>query len=295
MRLTLVHGFFCRSRRWPLLALLALASSVSALGQAQTPAPQNQPPPQAAQPDLINPDRPGIADGSAVIGPRRFQIETAYQNEFRKDAGNTERRIFVPTLLRFGVSSQWEARIESNTYTFACVTSPGVGAMKTVGMSPLSFGFKYHFQDQTAVRKRASLGTIFRLFPASGSSDFRADHMTGDLRLAADWDFTPNLSLNPNIGGAVYEDGQGHAFTAGLFALTLNYFNRARTINPFVDMGFQGPEERYGKSSLTFDAGVAFIIGHNIQLDLSAGTGTLGRTPPHPFIAAGISARFSHL
>lgn len=295
MRLLPPPLLFRWSRCGSAVALLILASGVSTFGQAQKPAPQTPPSKQEAQPDLINPDRPGIADGSTVIGPRRFQIETAYQNEFRKDAGNTERRIFVPTLLRFGFSSQWEGRIESNTYTFARVTAPGVNAMETAGMSPLSLGFKYHFQDQTEVRKRASLGTIFRLFPASGSSDFRANHTTGDLRLAADWDFTPSLSLNPNVGVGVYEDGNGHVFTTGLFALTLNYFNRARTINPFIDMGFQAPEERYGRSSLTFDAGIAFIIGHDIQLDLSAGTGTLGRTPPHPFIAAGISARFSGL
>ncbi len=292
MRLFSFSGFVLRRGFVGAAALLTLTSGIAALGQAQKPASQSPPQPEA-QPDLINPDRPGIADGSTVIGPRRFQIETGYQNEFRKDAGGTTRNIFVPTLLRFGVSSQWEARIESNTYTFARVTSPGASPTETAGMSPFSLGVKYHFQDQTAVGKRASLGTIFRLFPASGSSDFRTAHTMGDLRLAADWDFTPNLSLNPNVGVGIYEDGQGRVFTTGLFALTLNYFNRARTVNPFIDMGFQAPEERNGRSSLTFDAGIAVILGQNVQLDLSAGTGTLGRTPPHPFIAAGLSIRFS--
>ena len=264
---------------------------------AQTPPPvQPKPAEQKAeqQPDLINPDRPGIADGSTVIGPRRFQIETAYQNEFRKDSGSTERRFFIPTLLRFGINTRLEARIEGNTFTSSRTTVSGLGSSETVGLSPLSIGFKYHFQDQTAVGKHASLGTIFRLFPASGSGSFKANHTTGDLRIVADWDFTPSLSLNPNLGIALYEDGNGQTFATGLFAMTLNYFNRDRTINPFIDFGLQAPEERNGRSSLIIDAGIAYILGHDIQLDFSAGTGVLGRTPPHPFIAIGVSARFGH-
>ena len=183
MRLFLLSGIVFRRGCVFSAALFVFACGSATFGQAQMPKPQTAPP-QAAQPALINPDRPGLADGSTVIGPRRFQIETAYQNEFRKDAGSTARNLFVPTLLRFGISNQWEARFESSTYTFARTTSPGTSAMETAGMSPFSLGVKYHFQDQTAVGKRASLGTIVRLFPASGSSDFRTNHTTGDLRLA---------------------------------------------------------------------------------------------------------------
>ena len=284
------------------LVLCCAAPGMEALAQSQSvpvkkPAPpaeaaKSPPPAEAAPPVLINPDRPGIADGSTVIGPRRFQIEAGYQNEFRKDAGSTERRIFVPTLLRFGIDTRWEARIEGNGYTFTRTTAPGADTTHTDGLSPFSLGFKYHFQDQTAVGKRASLGTIFRLFPAMGSSSFKANHTTGDLRLVADWDFTPNFSLNPNIGFGVYEDGQGNTFSTAIIAATLNYFNRARTFNPFVDFGFQGPEERYGKSSLILDAGVAYIVGRTVQIDLSVGTGVLGRTAPHPFISFGLSKMF---
>ena len=33
------------------------------------------------QEDLINPDRPGLANGSQVIGPRHFQIETGVEQD----------------------------------------------------------------------------------------------------------------------------------------------------------------------------------------------------------------------
>src|SRR5690242_4019945 len=52
---------------------------------------------QEEQEDVINADRPGIADGSTVIGRAksgraRFQIETGIQAEFRSDSGSTEHR-----------------------------------------------------------------------------------------------------------------------------------------------------------------------------------------------------------
>ena len=259
--------------------------------EAQTPAPSKEPAKEEPV-ELINPDRPGIADGSSVIGARRFQIETAYQNEFRKAGTTTERRSFFPTLLRFGLSNFWEARIEGNTYSFARATDGEASPSSTGGLQPLSIGFKYHFQDQTEVKKHASLGTIFRLFPATGSGAFKTNHTTADLRLVADWDISTSFSLNPNLGIALYEDGTGRTFTAGLAALTLNYFNKSKTINPFLDFGLQAPEDRNGMTSLILDAGIAFIVGKDLQFDLSAGTGVSGGTPPHPFIAFGVSARF---
>lgn len=114
---------------------------------------------------------------------------------------------------------------------------------------------------------------------------------TGDFRLAADWNFADKWSLNPNVGAGVYQDDAKRSYTAGLFAATFN-FNPSKVVNFFVDTGVQAPEERNGKASMIVDAGGALIIGHNIQLDLSVGTGVAGSAPPHPFIAAGFSKRF---
>lgn len=125
-----------------------------------------------------------------------------------------------------------------------------------------------------------------------GTGDFRAHHVTGDVRLAADWDFSkkPKLSLNPNVGAGRYEDNQGHTFTAGLVAVTLNYLPTSK-LNPFIDMGLQAPEEREGNSAVILDTGVAYIVGHNVQLDASIGSGAHGAKPPHPFISLGMSFR----
>ncbi len=270
-----------------LVAATLFLAVLPASGQANI-----QKPAADTQPDLINPDRPGIADGSGVVGKRRFQIETAIQKEFRSDAGSTEHRLFVPTLIRFGFDDKWEARIEGNTYTWTRTFDPTSGISRTDGYSPMSFGAKYHWQDSKGPG-HPSLGTIFRLFVPSGSSNFGSHRFQGDWRLAADQDLTRDgsWSLNPNVGIGVYDDGQSGVFATGLFAVTLNYFNKAKTLNPFIDTGVQAPEEKRGRTSVIVDTGIAYIVNPNVQLDVSVGTGILGRTPPHPFWAVGISIR----
>lgn len=270
----------------------ALFVSVSASAQSHKPQQKQSTQPQCAgELDLINADRPGIADGSNVIGAGTFQVESGIQQEFRRSGLSREHTFFVPTLLRFGVYNRWEGHLEGNTFTQVKTSD---STTVTSGFAPVSLGFKYHIYNSKGCHQ-FSLGTIGRVFPTWGSKEFRAQHTTGDIRLAADWDFAPKLSLNPNIGVGWYEDDQGQPFTAGLFAMTLNYLPTKR-FNPFVDVGVQFPEVKHGPAGAILDSGVALIIRQNLQLDASIGTRVHGNTGPHPFLAFGISwrARVAH-
>lgn len=238
--------------------------------------------------DYINPDRPGIADGSTTVGRGHFQVETAFQREFRQ--GGDDRTTLIPTLLRHGFAEKWEVRVEGNGYTWEKQVDPVLGTTHSHGLAPTSIGLKYNFVDAVG-SKQPSVGAIVRVFPPSGSGDFRNTRATGDFRMAADWNFADKWSLNPNVGVGVYQDELRRTYTAGLFAATLN-FNPSKVVNFLVDTGVQTPEEKNGKTSMIVDTGGAFIIGHDIQLDLSVGTGVAGSTPPHPFVAAGFSKRF---
>jgi hypothetical protein len=226
---------------------------------------------QVQQADLINPDRPGIADGSAVVGPGIFQIEAGLERDH--DAG--ARSLATPLLLRYGISKEFEMRLEGNGYIHADDGS---------GFAPLSIGAKYHFRDAP------SLGIIARLFPPSGSGAQRSHATTGDVRLAADINLGEKWALNPNIGVASQDDGAGR-FTAGLAALTLQY-NLSDRANVFIDGASESPEERGGGASLVVDAGMAWIAGRDTQFDISAGWRVRGAKPPNVFLAAGISRRF---
>ena len=225
------------------------------------------------------------------LGRKRFQIETGVQHEYRTDSGSSRHTWFIPTLVRVGVSDNWELRVETIGYIYDRVFTPGAGISRTDGYAPISVGFKHHWQDSKGP-EQPSLGAIFRVFPPSGSSDFHTSHATYDIRLAVDWDFAPNWSLNPNLGFARYQDGNGQVFTAGLFAMTLTRIINKR-IQVFEDIALQSPEQATDASLGTIaDAGITYLLDKNSQIDASAGTGIAGRTAPHPFWSVGYSRRF---
>lgn len=247
-------------------------------------------PPDVRIDDYISPDRPGLAEGSSVVGAGRFQIETGVQQEYRRGAERS-RAIFVPTLLRFGLNDRLEVRIEGNTYSWKQQRDPSQGVMTGDGTAPTSIGVKYNLVQPDGAA-RPSVGAILRVFPPSGSGMFRTLHTTGDLRLVADWDFASQWSLNPNLGAAVYEDDATQkTYAAGLFAMTLNY-NPSKVLNFFVDTSIQYPDSKNGRTAMIVDIGTAVLVGRNTQLDLSVGWGALGRTVPKLFLAAGVSQRF---
>jgi hypothetical protein len=221
--------------------------------------------------DLINADRPGIADSSSVVGPRVFQIEMGLE----RDHGSDGRSLATPLLLRYGVSKSLEFRVEGDGYIHADGAN---------GFAPLSIGAKYRFLEAP------SLGVIARIFVPSGTGAQRSHTTNGDVRLAADIDLGEKWSLNPNIGIASQDDGDGR-FTSGLAAMTLQY-NVSDHANLFVDGAMQSPEEKGGTISLIFDVGGAWVVGRNTQLDAYAGWGAHGSTAPNVFVGAGISRRF---
>ena len=261
-----------------------------AQGGEKPQAKQDNQEPANAEEDLINADRPGIADGSQVIGPRRFQIEIGVEQDYLGGNGSTARLLTVPTLLRFGIDERYEFRVETSGYSSLSATDPQTGTTHADGMSPFSIGFKRQFQASKGPR-HPSVGMIARLFPGSGGSVFATNHATGDVRLAADWDFAPKLSLNPNLGFGVYEDGAGRLYGTALLANTITYAPTTH-LGFFVDFGLQTREPTAERASLIFDGGVTYIVGANVQLDVAVGTGASGRTTPHPFWTAGVSVRF---
>ncbi len=210
--------------------------------------------------DLINADRPGIADGSTTVDAGKLQVEIGAE----RDSGNGPSSTSTPLLIRYGLTKGLEARVE---------TAGFIRAAGDDGFAPISAGMKYHFLD------RPSLGLIARVFPHSGSGAFKSHKTTADLRLAADRDLSEQWSIEGNIG---VEHGDGNS---GLLAATLQY-NIKPTLNVFIDGG-----ATTNPSSLLLDAGAAWIIGNDLQLDVSVGFGARGDVPDR-FVSAGISRRF---
>jgi hypothetical protein len=236
--------------------------------------------------DDINPDRPGIADGSGVVGAGRLQVETGLQREWRRDGDEHERLTYVPTLLRIGIDEHWEGRIEGNAYGWQRQS----GSSHSAGAMPVSLGVKVAIQASDDSGK-PGYGVIARVFPRSGSDTFGTHRVTGDVRFVADVPLSSNWLLTPNIGVAAEEDGDQRQYSTALFATTLS-FAASKQLNVFVDTGMQSREQRHGRKQVIVDTGVAYVLTSDVQLDASVGRGVHGDTPPRVFASAGVSVRF---
>jgi hypothetical protein len=263
----------------PLLAALATALLTQCPVQAD----------EAVEP-LVT-DRPDITEASQVVGPRRFQIETGILREHRSGRRSDERSMFTPTLFRLGFDSRWEARLETDGYSRSRAFSPGEGVTRSSGYSALAPGVKYHIRDAGKGLMEPSMGAIFHLNVPSGSGGFQAEKITGDLKLAVDWELAPKWSLGVNAGFFIDEDDRGEAFSGGLLTASLN---RALTerFRSFVELAFQGPESSHGGRGLIFDGGFAYLVNPDVQLDMALGTGLSGASTPDFFWTLGLSTRF---
>lgn len=236
--------------------------------------------------DDINADRPGIADGSGVVGAGRLQVEAGLQREWRDDGDARKRLTYVPALLRIGIDDHWEARIEGNTFGWQNQSD----AARSTGAMPVSLGVKYHVTGN-GESGAPGVAVIARVFPRSGSDTFGTHRATGDVRLVADVALTPDWSVTPNIGVARQEDDTGRQFNTALLAGTLSYA-ASKQLNVFVDTGVQSREERHGRKQVIIDTGVAYVLTPDVQLDATIGRGTHGATPPRVYASAGVSVRF---
>jgi len=258
-----------------LLLLVAMFPSVCPLAAA------------ADDDDVIGADRPGLAEGAAVVGAGRFQVETGLQKEFFRLGGDTAQVVSIPTLLRLGINEQWELRVESDVRAWERVTDATGITTKSQGDAPVSIGAKYRFQEDD----RPDMGLIVRVAPRSGSGNFRSQATTGDVRLVADWALAPRWSLNPNIGYARAEDDAGLTYSSAVFAATLEYKVSDKWAVS-LDGEVQAAESKNGGSASTVDAGVTYLLTRDTQLDFTLGGKSSGTTPPRLFVGAGVSVRF---
>lgn len=217
-----------------------------------------------AQEASIVADRPGLADGSTTVPRGVAQLETGVTAD-----GGDEEHVTLPTLIRYGITDRLELRVDSDVVGWTSGDSE---------IAPVSAGFKLALRGGTL-----PLSLIASVQPPSGGGSLRSSAFESEARLVSDIELAEGLSLTPNVGVAVVE-GDG---AAAIFAMTLE--RELGSALPFVDFETTIGD---GDTSMIADAGVAWVVRPDTQLDVSAGFDVLGDEYPEWFIAAGYSRRF---
>ncbi len=214
-----------------------------------------------AQDASIVADRPGLADGSTTVPRGVAQLELGVTAE-----GGDEERFTLPALVRYGITDRLELRVSSDV-----VSDSG-------DLAPVAAGFKLRLRDDDF-----PLSLIASAQPPSGGGSLRSTAFESEARLVSDIELAAGLSLTPNVGVAFVEGGDATA----IFAATLE--REMGRLLPFVD--FEASIAG-GNTSMIADAGVAWVVRPDTQLDISAGMDVLGDEYPEWFIGVGYSRRF---
>ena len=240
--------------------------------------------------DEIATDRPDFVESSNVVGKGRFQIETSFATDRNKADGIKDKAYATPTLLRYGVSDDWEVRLETDGRIRATTTDIASGTRSTEsGYGDVSLGVKWHIADESGASP--SMGVLAHVDLDTGSAPFRAQGKGGSLRLAAEWEFADDWSLGVMPGLAWLPNDNGDRHTTGIFGVVLGkgWTDQLRTFVEYSDEKIA--RARDGGTISTLDAGVAYLLTKTVQLDTALSRGLNSRTPDWSW-TVGLSMKF---
>jgi len=246
--------------------------------------------PAWADDEPIATDRPDFVESSDVVGKGRFQIETSLAWERDRAGGVKARLASTPTLLRIGVGNTWELRFETDGRLRLRAEEAGVTTRER-GWSDLAAGVKWHQRDGDEEAGTPGLAWLLHVDMDSGSGAFRGQGLRPSLRFVAEWELAGGWSagLMPGLYRDRDEDGRHFvgAMLAGVVGKSLT-----DQLRGFVELsGQQLASRRHGGSVVTLDAGLAYLLERNLQLDMAVSHG-INKNAPDLSWTVGLSARF---
>jgi hypothetical protein len=285
-----------------LLPRLAAAQQPSAQAPAsssatpQTPAPQApatsaspaQPPSAASDTSTIGdiaPDRPGLGDGSGIVGRGVWQIETGWSFESERQDGTVLHELALPlALFRMGVTDRFELRVSADGLLSDTSSSPS--SRRTSGRSDVEVGAKLKLLESARTGFELSVLPIVSL--PIGSSAFTSGGYDPTVEMAWAQSLPRGFSLSGNVTAAsVSEDD--HRFTQHILTVS---------VDRDLPVGWNGFAEAFRASSFGRDGDAVWIVdggatrrlGRHAQFDISVGRGVTAAAPDW-FISAGVSLR----
>lgn len=227
-----------------------------------------------AEEDAIATDRPDFVESSQTVGKGRIQLETSFARESTEVDSEKVNTTTTPSLLRVGIAKDWEARLETDAYTF--VQSPSA---RTKGFSDISLGVKWHSLDAGSSALHPSVGWLLHVDWATGSRAYRGKGARPSLRAVAEWELPADCSVGvmPGVFYDYDDNGKGYA---GVVAAVVAGYSWTDKFRNFVEVS--GQELRHvhrGGNVVTFDVGGAYLLTPLWQLDAAASWGLNSYTP----------------
>jgi hypothetical protein len=242
-------------------------------------------------------DRPDQTECPFLVPVKMFQIETGYSVEYDKDKSTkTKNYTYNTTLIKYGVSKQWEFRLIAEY--LGAASSYKNGNDKTVnrvkGMNSLSVGTKIFICEERGIIPKTSLLAHLEL-PYFGSPMFKVKHLAPRFRFSMQHTITERISFSYNVGG----EWDGNSQDATIIYTASLGMGLVRNLNMFVEAyGFMtensNKQDAFSGSFTNdhrLDGGLTYLLKSNLQLDVSGGIG-ISKVSPDSFLSCGLSWRF---
>lgn len=240
-----------------------------------------------AQNDIIpniSPDRPTQTVGPYIVPKGSFQIESGviYTNTNDQTDIN-EQWSYATTMLRYGIFNNFEVRLNSSYESTTVYVKEAQGDSTYNGMGPVTAGFKITLAKERGIRPEIAIVASIT-FRHLGDENYSPTFSYPVGILAATNTLSKRFSLGYNIGFSYNgENADGFfIYTVYLgFQITNRLWSFAEVYGDFDNGAF--PNHK-------LDAGLTYLIRHNLQFDVSGGTG-ISQNVDKYFLNGGISWR----
>jgi len=259
--------------------------------------------------NLINTDRPDFTDASFSAGKGVTILESGYTYRQSRDPELLiDRRQLPETLLRVGVTDEFEIRFKYVGYVMSTINDQTTGLKTSVfGNDDLQVGFKYEVLQQDDWRPMVTVlgGTTIpsgtRGISANQTQPF-ANMVLGwgfrrwlYLKLSTGVDFVKTNDVTKVVEGSLQEGPLGSTETDNITEWHQSaslLFQATKRVGGFVEwFSFFSNNSSDNRMSNYYDAGLFIYVTPNIQADVRIGERLSDRVNSI-FTGAGLSLRF---
>lgn len=237
------------------------------------------------EPATISANRPGFGETADVVGRGILQVESGMVFDGDRVDDFTARTVTAPAyLVRLGLTSRLELQVASEGMFSRSVSSPAFSS-RFSGRADLDLGVKAKLA--TEAEAGVNVAVLGTLNLPTGADGFTSGGHDPGVKLA----LAKSLPSGFSAGGNVQV---GSATVGGERLLQ-------HALSAVVARGFAGGWSAFGEvyrlsagpglaTAASVDAGVARVIGTNLQLDVSVGRGLNGPATDW-FVAFGFAVR----
>ncbi len=217
-------------------------------------------------PEMIT-DRPDATESPNAVPFKMLQIETGGLYASNKDNGvKTELFNYNNTLLRYGLFKNFELRLAwAISDTKESIDNQDSKVIAS-GFAPLVLGAKVAIVEEKGLLPDIGL-MIHMALPFLASEDYKPETTSVSFRFAFAHTLNEKSSISYNLGARWGDDSPEAAY---IYTLSYGY-SITDKFGAYTELYGNMPED--SRSNHSWDAGLTYLIKHNLQLDATIGSG----------------------